>query len=212
MVHGENVERHLAKMHAEAEPAQQAAVVVLAGVDRGARRTFGGLLGIVLILAAVALGLGGQPSDGVVALAVLVLLSCFGLFGLSLLGVFKAELRLEAGAVRLRFLFGLRERVMALPAELEVGRLVEMRVAAGSHQLENAPGEEVRAGAYLKLTQGGRSLVVGARGAGLAQRWAAGTFRQAKKRASWDITLERQGMLQLEYHLARLGLLRPRLR
>lgn len=207
----ENIERHLAKTHPlDASSAVDESVLRLVGRDGRVVRPLLALnvlwaVGFMLLAA-----LHVSLTDGLMVVLGVTFLACFGSLGLALLGVFPARLELYADRVCLRWGLGLGTGVIWLPAQLSAGRTRETRTVAGSHQYESAPGEDVDAGPYLQLTNDARNLIVGcASGAGLQKRWVEDGWHRGPTLRRRDITLDRRGMLAVEYHLARLGMLRP---
>jgi hypothetical protein len=130
---------------------------------------------------------------------------------LALFGVFEARLVLEPDQLRLRCGLGLVSRSLRLPVELEVGSLIERKDSSLTNLSSNAVAEDKRVGGYLRLISGGRAITVGAaKAAGLGQHWAAGGWRAGGTRRAWDLSVDREQMVALEYYLAGRGLLQPR--
>ncbi len=212
-VRGAHLSEHLGSKHEGARDAAEGGAggrAVLLGEARVARRIFGALfvawcLGVAAVLSVH----GGPPSSDAGAAAVgVTFVAAFGPLCAALAGAFRATLLLEDGTIRLRALGGLYERSVALPCSVAAGRLVERRVVPG---IPDVHGEDVDAGAYLRLAQDGRAITVGARrAAGAGRRWAPEGLRKERPLRTWDVTVDRCDLVAREYHLASLGVLRPR--
>lgn len=202
-VRADNLEGHLAKVHAAPAPAIGRG---WRGVDRRAQRD----LTVVLVVCGVAgAALVGTHHDAqpLALVAGCVLGPLAVLLILAAAGVLRATLKLQADALVLRYLFGLRRRRVRLPAALESGSLTRLRPSVISeHQVD-----EVRAGTYLRLSDGRRHIVVASeRGTGFRKHWSPRHWRGGPKRRSCDITLQLPDVVALEYQLAYRSMLSPR--
>ncbi|KIG18572.1 hypothetical protein DB30_00257 [Enhygromyxa salina] len=212
-VKAQNLERHLAKLHAGALQAAggETQRVTLGGADRWIVRP---AIGLVVVWAVVVTGVfasGVALTNPLMAGIGAALLVVFTVLLLALLGVFRARLVLEHDHVQLRCGLGLVSRSLQLPTELEVGSLIERKDSSLTNLSSNAVAEDRRVGRYLRLVNGGRAITVGAaKAAGLGQHWAAGGWRAGSKRRGWDISVDRETMIALEYYLAGRGLLQPK--
>jgi hypothetical protein len=210
-VNAVNLEQHLGKVHATAlQDASSGAIVRLTGVDRRIRRPLFALP-VVWLLAALSSVIAGVPlTDASVAImgAGLLVFGFVPVF-VALRGLVQARIELEGEVVRLIWAFG--RTTVALPAKLESGRLLERAANVLDHQHETGPGTDKHAGVYLCLRQDGTSITVGApKAAGLGKDWAANGWSKGPARRSWDITVDRNALVAIEYHLAARGLLSPR--
>jgi hypothetical protein len=207
-VNAVNLEQHLGKVHPTTP--QESVPVRLTGVDRRIRRLLLALP-IVGLLGIIGVVIAGVPlTDATVGIMIASLL----LFGfvpvfVALRGLFKARLELDADVVRLTWAFG--TTTVRLPAKLESGQLLERADDVLDHQQETGSGTDRHAGVYLCLEQGGVSITVGApKAAGLGKSWAAQGWSKGLDRRAWDITVDRNALVAIEYHLAARGLLTPR--
>jgi hypothetical protein len=133
--------------------------------------------------------------------------------GKGLFGIAPCSLSIEAdgAAVVLHHWLGLAHRRVAVPCEVEIGRLYGTRVEAGSsHAADyNVPEVTVRTGTYLRLIAGA-SITIGCKQAGeLRGRWEQAGWRAGKRRGRCDITVGREALIAIEYALAGRGLLVP---
>jgi hypothetical protein len=210
-VNAVNLEQHLGKVHATAlQESSPGGALRLAGVDRRVRRPLFALP-IVGVLGIVAIVIAGVPlTDASVA----IMTASFLLFGfvpvfVALRGLLKARIELDGDAVRLFWAFG--TTTVRLPAQLESGQLIERADDVLEHQQETGRGTDKHAGVYLCLRQGDGSITVGApKAAGLGKNWGAQGWSKGADRRSWDITVDRNALVAIEYHLAARGLLTPR--
>lgn len=198
-LHGENLERHLAKVHIEDRPAGPE----LIGVDHAAV-TYFIVLQPLAFLALFAIGLfTNGPSQTV--LGVFIGVFALGAIGLVLAGFGKLKARLTLGreTLRLRYLLGLRTLTVRLPAPIEVGRMRAFLSRPGSHDT-NTPSFEVSGGTYLRI---GRLTVGAPKSDGLRKHWQLAPGKPTKR---WHVVLDRRSLVALEYHLYALGLIEPR--
>jgi hypothetical protein len=206
-VNAGNLERHLGKVHATALQASPVAGGVrLTGVDHRIRWPLSALPILWLIGVIVVFAIGGPITDATMAIVgASLLLACAPLTA-AVLGVFRAHIELDGEQVRLRWAFG--ATTIALPAKLESGRLIERRADVLDHQQETGTAHDETVGVYLRLSQGGATVTVGAKqGAGLGKHWAAKGWSSGPKRRSCDITVDRSALVAVEYLLAARGLL-----
>lgn len=114
-----------------------------------------------------------------------------------------ARLRIEPGRVTLRRRFGLGRRRVALPAEVEIGRLVTSRPSAGTSSYAddyNVPHDEVQAGTYLRLSNGASITIACRTSTGVRKHWAGWTPGKPRRRA--HLRLDAPGFVHLQYALA----------
>jgi hypothetical protein len=210
-VNASNLEQHLGKVHPTAlQQSSPAGPVQLIGVDRHIRRPllaipFVWLIGVVGLVAA------GLPLTDVSVAIIGASLLPFGFLPIfaALRGVFRARIELEGDVVRL--MGALRRSTVQLPAKLESGKLLERADNVLDHQQETGPGIDKHVGVYLCLQRDGASITVGAaKAASLGKDWAAQGWSKGPARRTWDITVDRNALVAIEYHLAARGLLIPK--
>ncbi len=207
-----NLEAHLRKVHGDlgalAGEAARAAPLVLAGRDRAVQRELLGALSIVAVAGAIGFPLAIRFELGDAALYVLlaVLLPIVGGLMAAMLDAFGGTLELEGGQLRLRRVFGLRVRVLSLPARVELGRMRALRSPAGMAQYESARHVEVDDGVYLRLTDGRTSITVTTPGeTGFAKHWADEGWHEAPRTRRADLVIGRDAWVALEYALSEAG-------
>lgn len=167
---------------------------------------FGGL-GFVV---AIALGMVVDAPRVSAGIAAGFLGSALGLVGLAWAGLIRSRVRLTSDAVELRYAFGLLgRRVRLAGATVEVGTLIAHRPPAGSNDV-NVPHDEVRAGAYVRVSDGDTTITFGHRGAGARKRWSAAGLRTGAKRGHFDVRLETRALVVIEHALHAAGALRLR--
>ena len=164
-------------------------------------------------LASIAIGVAGIvliPEYDRLILGVIIvpLMGALGLAFACFAEKLPATLELKGDELELTTLFGLRVRRLRLPPKsIEIGQLriwTESRVGGVNHV-------ERMMGKYLRLTGDGATLIIGApKGTNMGKRWDTEGFTHGPKRQYWHINLDRQALVQLEYHLAARGGLQPR--
>lgn len=201
-VNAENLDAHLTKQHASAS-----GPTVLRGKE--GRIFWVGLIAVVLVaIAGAAINAVKPLATGSPAVIALVLAGfvpgMIALLGLA--NVFPAQLVLGDDTVTLRHAFGLVRRVARLPSAVEAGGMLGYVTSPGGQQGDyNVPGEEIKAGSYLRIA-GPSSILVGCpSNAGTKAHWTGWT--QGPHRRFADITVPRAAMIALEYHLAARGVL-----
>ncbi len=215
-VKGVNLASHLERPHAGAAPESRSpgGMPTWRGVDRASRGALLGLAVFTWVVVVLLIGVVGVRDD--LGAGVLVTIGVLALVPglLSIAGLLPATLELDGEHLKLRLALGLVTREVRLTGPLETGGLRATALSAlGTNAAapENAPVEEVAAGRYLRVHDGSRSVTVGAaKGTGLEKHWAPAGWRAAGPARSWDITVDRTAMAQLEHHLAARGLLAPR--
>jgi len=120
--------------------------------------------------------------------------------------VFPTQLVLCDDTVTLRHVVGLVRRVARLPSVVEAGGLLGYRTSPGGQQgYYNVPGEQIKAGSYLRIAGPSSILVSCPSNAGTKAQWTGWT--QGPRLRLADITVSRVAMIALEYHLAARGVL-----
>jgi hypothetical protein len=185
--------------------------VRLVGRDRAITRELLVVLVVVMVavvLAAMIAGLGDLVV-GVGGAAVLALLAASALTGLDVL---SSALELHPDELRLRYALGLRTRVVALPARVEIGRLRARRPTAGMHA-QDLGHEDVDAGVYLRLIGDRSRITISSRkGTAFRKRWDPSCWRAGAPARASDIDVDRETMIVLESALAAAGVLVARAR
>ncbi len=132
------------------------------------------------------------------------------LVALEVQGKLQTQLRVDGQRLVLRGVFGLGERVVALPARLESGRRVERRPAPPglAHEHESIDHD---AGTYLRLESGGTRVTVTAeKAAGLGKHWQDAGWTRGPTARAYDLRVSAAELVQLTHHLAALGGLTPK--
>ena len=212
-VKGENLERHLGKVHDVQAPTDRE-TLVLAATDR--RMFVVSLIPLVLGLAAVPALLAIQPGPGVgaaVALVAFVVLAAPMM--LTFLERFRATVTVDSGGVELRWCLGLARTRVEFPVQITSGALIVRRsdsVMVRSGENGWGPASDHHAGGYVELIpKSGRGIVLGARrGPRLGKYWNPKDHTKGGKRRWWDAELAPEGLVQLQYALARYAELRVR--
>lgn len=124
--------------------------------------------------------------------------------------VFRGHLALRDGHLELRRPLGLDRRV-ALPAAVTVGgaRTTRADVIDVSLDVPTPRMHEERAGVYLQVGTGRRSIAVRCpSGGGVRRHWSG--WQQGPRRRRWHITLAAPDFAALQYALAEVGMLQLR--
>lgn len=210
-VRATNLPSHLESAHGLSGAATAPARFVLQGRDRYARRPLGVLFVAWAVLAGAYVGVTPAFGDWQAGVLGATFVLAFAPLFAALFDWLPARVEIEGARVRLRVLFGLVVRDVTLPARIESGRILERRPVPGTGAMESPPAEEVQIGVFLRLSEGERSVTFGARkAAGLAKGWDASGWARAGAARRWDVTVDRNALVALEYWLASHGLLRPR--
>ena len=215
-VKGENLDKHLHKVHA-LEPGESTGPVVLAGGDRriivvSLVVLFATMFGTMPVVALAPPSLG-RPLAGVAAV---LLLAALGFMFAAYMGKFRARVTIDDAGIYTRWLLGLGNRKVTFPVTIATGGLRKRRsssVSPLSRQPDYAqPGTVHSAGGYIALTgANGRSIVLGAKNAPrLGKYWDEATFEKSGPRFSWDVQLDAAQLAQLQYVLADRDALRLR--
>ncbi|MDX2092537.1 MAG: hypothetical protein SFX73_32030 [Kofleriaceae bacterium] len=127
--------------------------------------------------------------------------------GKGLLGLFPCTVAIDGGAVILRYMLGLRRRVVGLPCAIEVGAMFTTRPDAILQ--EHGPTVSERTGSYLRLV-GDRAITIGCRvNTQFAEHWHGEAWTRGARRSGCDVMVGREAMVALEYELAKRGMLVP---
>jgi hypothetical protein len=124
--------------------------------------------------------------------------------------LFLGRLSVDGSRVRLRHTLGLLTRTLPAVDRVIVGsayRTVPDSTVSMSADPDVGGGStEVPAGAYLRMFDGRRSIVVHCRNnTGMRKTWTG--WQQGKRRRTWAITLDPPEFVGLQYALAAAGLL-----
>lgn len=209
---GENFAKHWQKVHAGVVPAEVGVEIALVGIDRRSRRAF--VVPLISTVAAmvVAVVLGVTPTDTTAFGGIALLLATLVLAALAHLDKFGARLVLAPDHVRAHYALGSGSTQVALPAQVELGGTRETKhsIVVNSNY-DMAQSYDVDAGAFLRLTSGGKSVTVGCRKPGDVRKyWDPEGWSQSKAEKHWDVTLDAQDFVALQYHLAEHGMLAVR--
>lgn len=215
-VKGENLDKHLRKVHA-LEPGASSGPVVLAGVDRRIIAVslvvlLATMFGTMAVAALAPPGLG-RPLAGVAAV---LLLGALGFMLAAYVGKFGARVTIDDTGISMRWLLGLGNRAVTFPVTVATGGLRKRRSNAvnplSRHPDYVLPGPVHSAGGYISLTgANGRRVVLGAKnGPRLGKYWDESTIEKSGPRFSWDVQLDAAQLAQLQYILANRGSLRLR--
>lgn len=213
-VKGVNLDRHLAKVHPDASGVD-AARPAWSGPERLVARP---LAALPLLFAAGVIAWSWRTDRELrpwfLAAAAAVALGLL-LTGLAVAdtGVFRGRLSLRGDGVRLRHTLGLFTRTLRTVDRIECGSAYRTRpdstASMTSHPDVNPPGIEERAGVYLRLFDGRRSITVHCRNnTGLRKTWTG--WQPGPRRRRWSITLRPADFVGLQYALAASGRLQLR--
>jgi hypothetical protein len=199
--------RHLDEVHGATDETHE--VAELRGDDRAfvvPLAWFGGL-GFV---ASFALGIALDRERLFAGIAAAILGTALGLIGLAWFGAIRSRVRLAPEAVELRYALGLlRRRVRLEGATIEIGSVTSSRAPAGSNDV-NVPHEEVRVGAYVRVSDGRATITFAHRGASLRKRWSDRGIRSGPKRSHVDVRLDTPALVVVEHALHAAGALQLR--
>lgn len=214
-VRGENLKRHLSRVHPEHTAHRADGPLRFRGKDGLiALELFVlfGATGVVSLILLFLLGLQNNP----LAMSALALMTLGGLLGIVLagFGLFPAWIRFHEGKVTLQYGLGLRWRTLSKIDGLAVGRLWRNQPASLTNQTDHpGPYHKVDAGMSLTLGQGWRKIRVRyAGGTAFRKHWAEDDYKQGGRGWWWDIEFPREQAVALEYVLADQGLLHLRKR
>lgn len=214
-VKGENLDKHLRKVHAQ-ELGESSGPLVLAGEDR---RIIMVSLVVLLVtmfgtIPVVALAPAdlGRPLAGVAAV---LLLGALAFMVAALLGKFRAQVSVDDDGIHTKWLLGLGSRGVTFPVKIATGGL-KRRQSNSTNPLSRDPDLFTQstvhsAGGYLELIGANNRIVLGAKnGPRLAKYWDEATFTKSTPRFSWDVQLDAAQLAQVQYILADRGTLRVR--
>ncbi len=215
-VRGDNLARHLEKVHGERQPSSEPAP----GTYRwtGPFRRLPPLAFLPLVAAAgwAALVLVAglhlpAPADLVIITA--LLLTFFALVIAAEADRLTASMTFDGKTFSLRRSLGFRSRRVHLPATLEVGSVMENVVAntrIGDQFYAYDKGTR-RVGGYLRLDDGAGEITV-AGNPSVKELWDGSDLRVGKRRLRYDLRLDPPAFATLVYALAARGMLHPRRR
>jgi hypothetical protein len=197
--------RHLDEVHTDAT----LEVSELRGDDRAIVVPLA-IVGGLGFLAAPAIGIATGADRLGLGIAAAWLGSALALFGLAWAGVIRSRVRVTEETIELRYAFGLLgRRVRCADAKIEAGPLVTSRAPAGSLDT-NVPHEEVRAGSYVRVSDGRSTITFAHRGASLRKRWGDRGIRSGAKRTHFDVRLDTPALVAIEHVLHAAGALQLR--
>ena len=212
----DNFEKHLGKTHpAHVHADAAAASVTFIGVDRRIRAVTVPLPIAWALAVAVVAGAHAPLDARGAALLVGSLVAVVVPLLLAEFGAFRARLTLAGDTLRLRHTLGLRTALVKLPAPLTVGPLRGRKptavLSAYSADLpEGHASEETTVGTYLQIGPDRAAITIGCpKKSGFRQHWDPHGWRPGPQRRAWDITLDRESLVALEYQLAARALLAP---
>ena len=200
-----NLQKHLRKVHQIEEPTERpAGTQVFKGVDMRTRLELGVVFGVFMATLFAHIMAGGQPQGGGAVAIGVAFAAVFLPWCAALAGWLPATLELEGDVFRVRYALGARSRTVRLPAQVELGRLVKRRAHDNAYPVTtggNIAGEDMDAGRFLRIYNDGGSITVGSdKGTAPRKHWRGWT--NAPKRRSWEISLQREDMVALQYLLA----------
>ena len=197
---------HVTKVHG-VTPTSLAGPVVLRGDARVLRPVFGTAFVVwCLFFALCAVNTHLLDVPTIIALGATFAFAFGGLCA-SLAGAIPAFIELSDDTLRMRLPLGITARTITLPCVIEGGSILVVVPHAGVAADIDAGASDVRAGAYLRLV-GAHTITIGGRDAsGLGRRWAQAGWTKAPARKRWDVTLDADALVAVEYWLARRELL-----
>ncbi len=210
-LHGENMEKHLAKAHPEAEHGSpEPEVLVWVGPSRRVPMVgFAALAAAILWVIATKAGVIPVAGKAVVLVAGGLGLAFSALLAAAETDRLRARLTFDGGSLSLSHGLGLRRRVVALPAELEVGSAWEKWMTGqrvGEDVYWTSHGDR-RVGGYLRIFSGSQSITVLTFKTSVKQYWSPKGLQIGPRRFRGDITLGAAEFVALEYLLASRGML-----
>jgi len=207
----ENLEKHLVKVHAGGAAAETPLEPVT--WSGPSRRVPALAFGALLVAAAWVVATRSHlvvvaPRAEMSIVAVFVLLFSVVLL-LAETNRLRARLHFADGTFTLHLPLSLRPRVLALPAELEVGAMSERRGTATrvGDDFFWSDGGERRLGGYLRLQHGSAAITVLGSGGSVREFWNVAGGRRGPKRTRYDIRLAEGDFVEFAYLLADRGLL-----
>jgi hypothetical protein len=208
---GENLEKHLAKVHAGAgQTSPEAEAFVWVGPSRRVPVVaFVALAVAILWVVATKSGMIPVSGEAVVVVAGGLGLVFFALLALSETDRLSARLVFDGESLNLSRSLGLRCRSVSLPAELEVGSAWEKWSTAyrvGDDYYWTNQGDR-RVGGYLRIFSGSKSITVIASNTSVKEFWSPKGLQIGPKRFRGDIKLDAAEFVVLEYLLASRGML-----
>lgn len=209
---GENLRRHIEKVHPQAT-IERDAPAVLIGKDRRFGRELIALLAAFLagVSLPIALLAGGQLPDWIAISVSAVVTLLVGAISAASFGAFSARLEMNEDTILLRYALGLRRRSCRVAGPIEVGRLWEYRHDPTMRTIDTPTDTKHDAGFFVRIKDGSARITVGCpRGTAFRKHWAETDWSNASSTRFWDITLSREEMVALEYGLVARSLLKPR--
>lgn len=213
-VRGDNLPRHLEKVHGEREAWSGPAPCTYRWT--GPFRRLPPLAFLPLVVAAgwVALGPVARlhlPAPADLVIITSLLLAFFALVIASEADRLRASLTFDGKTFRVRRALGLRSFRVHLPASLEVGSVMENMVGntrIGDQFYAYDKGTR-RVGGYLRLDDGAHAITI-AGNPSVKELWDGSDLRVGKRRLRYDLRLDPPAFATLVYALAAQGLLHPR--
>ncbi|MCY0987544.1 hypothetical protein OV203_10445 [Nannocystis sp. ILAH1] len=208
-----NLDKHLATAHKS-----QAPTLAWVGIDRRMMGASIGALVATIIILGIVLASSDLKSDEARTMVLPFLPVIFIPLVMLLMaasGRFKARISVTGDALRLRRTLGLRERVVRLPASIEIGRMTETRGNAAlstyNDEMHVDDGKEELVGTYLRLGAGRAGMIIGCRQkTGFRHHWDPKGWRAGPAYNGCDIEVKGPILVAIEYMLAERGLLSPR--
>lgn len=209
-VKGANLERHLARTHADGAETAAAHGSRWRGRERVGSRWLLGLAFLVAVAAAAFTVLSGEQDDrvilgGIAVPAVATIIWAAVAWGAPL---FPGRLRVDQDGAVLRHSFGLGRRRLSRVERVVIGSAWESRPAGNSGNDDTYESVDVRVGAYLQLCAGRRRITVHCPVAGSLRSTCSG-WEQGGRRKRMDITLDRTAFVALQLALWELDVLTP---
>lgn len=212
-VKGENLAGHLRKVHPEAD--SRPVEPIVRGSDRMMQVWMFPLPWLVVagFFAAAAM----QSIEVDVRLTMGVFIAAFVLASMPLAiawcGGFPASIEVGTGAMTFRHFLGLGRRTVNFDLRIQTGKIVEERVDPKFGDGGDYPGSVyvLRVGSYLRFIDAdGRAFTAGAKRSTHSLRFWEVEHAHAKRRRFWNIQLDNEELVRLQYLLAERGVLVPR--
>jgi hypothetical protein len=203
----DNFEKHLGRVHAGLP---STAATSWAGADGRAVRPLFALLILWTVGCSALLAVLPDEHFRIPIVGLLTgLVVLGGLIALSYLGRLPARVTLAHDELRVRYLFGLLDRRVGLPAAVQVGRAFRTRMGASPvHDSLATPAVKESAGSYLRIAHGNSDVIIRcAHDCLLEEHWLSASTTRGPRRDRWDISLDRAEFAALEYALAERGVL-----
>lgn len=210
---GQNLESHARKVHAEANVSGQVHdPVELHGVDRSAL----GATVVAALLATTAVPLLDtwvlSLDDPLGRLSLVLPIVAWIVVFLAVGDKFRGRLLLDAAQIGFRRSLGRGWKRLGFPLRVEYGPLTRLVSTMPAYEDDGPTAvESQRAGFYVRLRHGGRSITVGCpQATGFRKHWCSASGGPARARRSVDLWIEPVAFVGLQYALVRAGALRPR--